>query len=105
MCFTGSTTKWELRWLFNLSIAEIIASYKKGMNVLFLALNGRLNSQYVKEDVHSIYDFKVELDSKIFMVTDFMRKCRHKDNFYMMAGVANEEEERLYFPSIVEYLL
>lgn len=87
------------------SIAEIIASYKKGMNVLFLALNGRLNSQYVKEDVHSIDDFKVELDSKIFMVTDFMRKCRHKDNFYMMAGVANEEEERLYFPSIVEYLL
>ncbi|MBF0980174.1 MAG: hypothetical protein HXK71_02450 [Clostridiales bacterium] len=87
------------------SIAEIIASYKKGMNVLFLALNGRLNAEYVKEEVHSIDDFKVELDSKIFTVTDFMRKCRQKDNFYMMAGVANEEEERLYFPSVVEYLL
>lgn len=87
------------------SVSELIASYKKKMNVLFLALNGRLNAEYVKEDVHSIDDFKLELDSRIFTVTEFMRKCRHKDNFYMMAGVANEEDERLYFPSMVDYLL
>lgn len=87
------------------SVAELIAECEKDMKVLFLALNGRLNAEYVREDVRSIDDFKMELDSKIFTVTEFMRKCRQKDNFYMLAGVANEAEERMYFPATVEYLL
>lgn len=87
------------------SIAEIIAQHNKDLKILFISLSGRKNSEYFKGELKSIDDFKLQLDSKLIVEKDFMRDCRYKDNLYVLSGIANEQEERYYFPEHVKYLI
>lgn len=87
------------------SIAEIIAQHNKDLKILFISLSGRKNNEYFKGDLKSIDDFKLQLDSKLIVEKDFMRDCRYKDNLYVLSGIANEQEERYYFPEHVKYLI
>lgn len=87
------------------SVAELIASQNPNVSVLFISLNGRKNSEYVKEEVKTIDEFKLQLDSKMLISKDFLRDCRHNKNFYFLAGLSNEQDERYYFPDSAKYLL
>lgn len=87
------------------SVAELIASQNSNINVLFVSLNARKNCEYVKEEVKTIDEFKLQLDSQMLICKDFVRECRHKGNLYILAGLSNEQEERYYFPDSAKYLL
>ncbi|MBN7772056.1 hypothetical protein [Clostridium aminobutyricum] len=87
------------------SVAELIAQHNRELNVLLISLNGRKSDEYLREDVKSIDHFKLQLDSKLIVEKDFMRECRYKDNLYVLGGIANEQEERYYFPETVKYLI
>lgn len=87
------------------SVAELIASQNSNINVLFISLNGRKNCEFVKEEVKTIDEFKLQLDSQMLISKDFVRDCRHKKNLHILAGLSNELEERYYFPDAAKYLL
>lgn len=87
------------------SVAELIASQNTSVSVLFISLNGRKNCEFVKEEVKTIDDFKLQLDSQMLIGKDFLRDCRHNKNFYFLAGLSNEQDERYYFPDSAKYLL
>lgn len=87
------------------SVAELIASQNSNINVLFISLNGRKNCEYVREEVKTIDEFKLQLDSQMIISKDFLRDCSHKGNLYILAGLVNEQDERYYFPDSAKYLL
>lgn len=87
------------------SVAELIASEKKELKVLFASLNGRGNTEYIRETPVYIDELKNHIDNKMLNRQDFLRICKRTDNLYMMAGISNEIEERLYFPDAAGYLL
>lgn len=87
------------------SIAEIIANENKNLRVLFLSLNGRESTEYVKEVPISIDSIKMHIDNKMINGKDFLRSCKKTENFFMLAGISNEIEERFYYPDMSKYLL
>ena len=87
------------------SVAEIIANENKSLKVLFISLNGRESTEYVREAPISIDSMKMHIDNKIINSAEFLRSCKHSENFYMLAGVSNEIEERYYYPDTSRYLL
>ncbi|QAT43183.1 hypothetical protein [Aminipila luticellarii] len=87
------------------STAQLIASQNRDINVLFIALNGRKSSEFIKGEVKTIDEFKLQLDSKLLMSRDFVRDCKHERNLHILAGPVHEQEERYYFPDSATYLL
>lgn len=87
------------------SMAEYLANECKELKVLFITLNGRESAEYVNEAPESIEGIKNHIDSKMIDNIDFERLCRKKENFYMMSGIKNEEEQRNYYPHMATYLL
>lgn len=87
------------------SVAELIASQNSNVNVLFISLSGRKNGEYIQEDVKTIDDFKLQMDSKLIISKDFLRDCKFKNNLYILGGLSNEQDERYYFPDSAQYLL
>ena len=68
-------------------------------------MNGRESTEYVREIPMSIDSMKFHIDNKMIIGTDFIKTCTHKGNFYMMAGISNELEERYYYPDMAKYFL
>ena len=87
------------------SVAEMIANENKSLKILFISLNERESTEYVREAPISIDHLKMHIDNKMINSADFLKSCKHSDNFYMMAGVSNEIEERYYYPDTSRYLL
>lgn len=87
------------------SVAEVLAHGRKDLKVLLITLNGRKNKEYVKENVDTIDDYKMRMDSKLIISKDFAASTRKRENLHMLAGLMKEEEERYYFPDSASYLL
>lgn len=87
------------------SVAESISSYHPNLKILFIAMNGRESSEYIRETLGSIDDMKFHMDNKMINGSDFIKACTHKGNFYMLGGVSNELETRSYYPDMAKYLL
>ena len=87
------------------SVAELIANEKSHLKVLLITLNGRKNAGYIKENVETIDDYKMRIDSKLVMAKEFQLSTKRANNLHMLAGVIKEEEERYYYPDSVAYLL
>lgn len=87
------------------SVAEIIADEKKHIKVLLLTLNGRKNTDYIKENVETIDNYRNQIESKMIVAREFMSSTRTNNNLHVLAGVIKEDEERYYFPNSVEYLV
>ncbi|MGI6731422.1 MAG: hypothetical protein ACOX5F_05900 [Anaerovoracaceae bacterium] len=87
------------------SVAEMISREKRDLKILMASLNGRISTEYVREDPPSIDTFKMHLDNHMINEKDFIKKCLYSDNLYRLAGVSNEMEERYYFPDTAKYLL
>lgn len=87
------------------SVAELIAANDKKREVMLISLSGRQNCEYIREEVKSIDDFKLQLDSRMIVSKDLRRDCRYKENMYILSGISNEQEERYYFPDKAKYLL
>lgn len=85
--------------------AQLIAEQNKDLKVLFVILDGRMNNQFLKEEIKTIDDFKLQIESRFINSGDFARECRYKGNLFVLGGLANEAEERFYFPDGVKYLL
>lgn len=87
------------------SISKIIADEKSEIKVLQISLNGREGAEYVRETPPCIDSMKINIDNKMLSCSDFLRLCRQKENYFMLAGITNEMEERYYYPETTEYLL
>lgn len=87
------------------SVAEMIAAQTNGVKVLYLSLNGRESTEYVKETPVFIDSIKNHIENKMLNGHDFLRICMYMKNLYMLAGICNELEERHYHPEMAIYLL
>ena len=87
------------------SVAEVISANHPGLRILFIAMNGRESTEYIREETVSIDAMKFHIDNKMVSGEDFLKTCTHKGNFYIMAGVSNETEARYYYPDMAKYML
>lgn len=87
------------------SIAKLIADENREIRILQISLNGREGAEYVRETPPCIDTLKISIDNKMINGSDFLRLCKQKENYYMLAGITNELEERFYYPETAEYLL
>lgn len=87
------------------SVAEYLADQYKDIKVLFVTLNGRESAEYVHEAPETIEGIKNHIDSKLINEIDFMKVCKKTENFFMLAGIRNESEQRNYYPDMSTYLL
>ena len=87
------------------SAAELIAKEKKGLTVLFAALNGRLSTEYMSDGAVSVDEFKVRLKSGIGIDRNALSRNRRIDNLYMLAGIDKEEEARHFLPEMADVLM
>ena len=87
------------------SVAETISDSDPNLKVLYLALNGRGSTEYIRMPTVSIDSMKNLISNKMINRHDFLRTCRTTDRFYMLAGILNELEERHYLPEMATYLL
>lgn len=87
------------------SIAELISSNHPNLKIMSISLNGRESTEYVRETPLSIDGMKFHIDNRMIIGADFLKTCTHKGNFYMMAGISNELEERHYYPEMIKYFL
>lgn len=87
------------------SVAETIIANQPNLKILLIAMNGRDSSEYTRESPVSIEGLKIHIDNKMINGEDFLKSCTHKGNFYFMAGIINEMEERYYHPEMAKYLL
>ena len=87
------------------SVAEIISANHPNLKILLIAMNGRESTEYIRESPIGIDSMKFHIDNKMITGEDFLKTCTHKGNFYIMAGISNEMEERYYHPEMAKYLL
>jgi MinD-like ATPase involved in chromosome partitioning or flagellar assembly len=87
------------------SVAELIAKEKKEILVLFAALNGRKSTEYMKEEVVTIDEYKIQLKSGIGIDKNSLNPNRKMDNLYVIGGVEKEEETRYFLPDMVDVLV
>ncbi|MCL2437243.1 MAG: hypothetical protein FWD00_04305 [Clostridiales bacterium] len=87
------------------SVAELIAKEKKELNVLFAALNGRKSTEYMRENVATVDDYKIQLKSGIGIDKNTLSPNRKIDNLYVIAGIHKEEEVRYFMPVMAETMV
>jgi hypothetical protein len=88
-----------------LSIAEIAAERLPEKKVLFVALNGRESTEYVRENAESIDALKSRLESRLLGEEELLAHCLRAKGLSVLGGVANEEEERYDMPEAAAFLL
>jgi hypothetical protein len=88
-----------------LSVAESAAARRPEKRVLFLALNGRESTEYVRENTESIDALKNRLESRLLGEEELIAHCLCMKNLFVLGGVSNEEEERYYLPEAAAFLL
>jgi hypothetical protein len=88
-----------------LSVAEAAAERLPERKVLFLALNGRESTEYVREGAESIDALKSRLESRLLGEEELVAHCLRIKNLSVLGGVANEEDERYYMPESASYLM
>lgn len=87
------------------SVAELIISNNSNLKVLLISMNGRESSEYIRETPSGIDAMKFHIDNNMISGEEFLKTCTHKGNFYIMAGISNEMEQRYYYPDMAKYLL
>ncbi|MDD3169042.1 MAG: hypothetical protein PHC91_06215 [Eubacteriales bacterium] len=87
------------------SVAEAISTHHPNLKILLAAMNGRESNEYIREAPAGIDGLKIHIDNKMINGEDFLKTCTHKGNFYVMAGISNETEERYYHPEMAKYLM
>jgi hypothetical protein len=88
-----------------LSIAEIAAERLPEKKVLFVALNGRESTEYVREGAESIDALRSRLESRLLGEEELCAHCLRIKELSVLGGVANEEDERYYMPEAAAFLL
>lgn len=87
------------------SVAELIATERKKLKILLITLNGRKNAGFLRENVETIDNYRMQIDSKIIVSRDFMGGTKKTENLHVLAGLVKENEERYYYPDSAAYLL
>ena len=87
------------------SVAELIAKERKELNVLFAALNGRKSTEYMREKVATVDDYKIQLKCGIGIDKNTLNPNRKTDNLYVIGGIDKEEEVRYFVPDMAETLV
>ncbi len=87
------------------SVAQIIADNYQNLSVLFATLNGRKSCEYIRKSVKTVDEYKLQIDSRIFLNKEFSKECKYKENLHVLGGLVAEQEERYYHPDSIRYLL
>jgi hypothetical protein len=88
-----------------LSIAEVVAERLPEKKVLFLAMNGRESTEYVRESTESVDALRSRLESRLLGEEELIAHCLRVKNLSVLGGIANEEEERYHMPEGTVFLL
>ncbi|MBQ9931412.1 MAG: hypothetical protein IJO79_03590 [Firmicutes bacterium] len=87
------------------SAAEVIAGAHKDIKILFVSLQGRPGTEYIREVGQTIDGLKVYLNNRVLPREELLRTCRKTENYYFLGGVEDPMEGRRYFPDAAIYLL
>lgn len=87
------------------SVAECAARLVRTEDVLLVTLNGRQNSQYLKEEVSPIDKYRAKLESGVSVLKNEIDRASNIPNLYVISGIKKETEERLYMPDTAKALL
>ncbi len=87
------------------SVAECAARLVRTEDILLVTLSGRRNAQYLKDDVTPIDSYRAKLESGIGILKCEIDRAKNLPNLYMISGIQNEREERMYMPEMARALL
>ncbi len=87
------------------SVAEMIAANSRGTSVLLVSLNNRRSTDYVREEVSPIDDFRARLESGISIDRELISSIGGSGELYMISGPVSELDERSYMPEAVTNLI
>ncbi|MDR1136321.1 MAG: hypothetical protein LBL49_09130 [Clostridiales Family XIII bacterium] len=87
------------------SVAEVMAGVFTEKKVLFIALNGRESTDFIREDTEHIDTLKSRLESRMLAENELAAHCRNVRNLFVLGGLCNEEEERYYQPELAAHLI
>jgi hypothetical protein len=87
------------------SAAEVLAELFPEKSTLFLALNGRRSTEYVREEAESLDKLKSRIESRMLAEEELAAHCANIRNLFILGGINNEEEERYYMPELASQLI
>ncbi|MDR0423994.1 MAG: hypothetical protein LBH39_00795 [Clostridiales Family XIII bacterium] len=87
------------------SVAELMAEAFPEKKVIFMALNGRESTDFVREDTEYIDTLKSRLESRMLAENELAAHCRNIRNMFVLGGICNEDEERYYQPELASHLI
>ena len=102
--FHGSDHKTGVTMLAN-SVCSAICRQHPDYSVMFLGMNKRPCSDYVREEACGIDDIKIHLDNRTLTSDEIKAMCHCRNNFYMLSGIRSLLKSRDYFPETAQYLL
>lgn len=88
-----------------LSVSQYIASQREDLDILFLVLSGKQNTEFIGEKTIGIEKFKNRLDSGLPIKKADVGKSKAFKNLYIISGIISELNERYYTPKTAESLI
>lgn len=87
------------------SVSECLANMLLSEDILYITLNGRSNSQFIKGQIKTVDDYKSKVQSGIHVSKNEISRLGNMNNLYVISGIREETEERLYMPGFARSLL
>lgn len=88
--------------MLSLSIAQIIAKEFCDKDILLMSLSLGQSDHYLREDVSNIDYYKNRIDSGLKIEKSAILQGRLTENLYMIDGLKEELQQRLYFPNNIK---
>ncbi|WP_324823734.1 hypothetical protein [Sinanaerobacter sp. ZZT-01] len=87
------------------SVAELIAKNRKEIKVLWIVLGLGDGREYKNAVSRSLEDFRLQIYSHILSSEEVTAAAKLSKNLFMLGGIKNFSEQRLYFPEHAKYFL
>lgn len=84
------------------SMAQSLAADYQGKDILLISLSPSQSNQYFREEINTIDYYKNKIDSGLIVEKEVLRHSRLEDNLYVIDGLKEELQQRLYFPGNVK---
>ncbi len=86
-------------------IAEHLAEHMEEKPVIDVALHGDFGGDYCNAAVASIEGMRSYLEQKVLNCREMLRDCKIEEQLYLLRGVSQPEQRRMYQPEISQYLM
>ena len=86
-------------------LAEHMTEHLEEMNLIQVNLQGNPGGDYCSVPVRSIEELKSYLEQNLIHPQEVLRDCKVENRHYMMRGIINPEQVRMYHPRMAHCLI